>query len=87
MGNLERVVQILESKPLLHNSLALSQYVKALVSLDGLDESPLLKEVVVSTTNSLRLIDFCAKHLLFVQVNSFILRSGDNPVMLLRIVI
>jgi hypothetical protein len=57
--------------------------VKALVSLDGLDESLLLKEVVVSTTNSLQLIAFCATHLLFVQVNSFILRDGNNPAMLL----
>jgi hypothetical protein len=40
-------------------TLALSHYVKALVSLDKLEDSPLLKEVVVvSTTNSLRLIDF-----------------------------
>jgi hypothetical protein len=53
MSNPEIVVQIFESKPLLHISLALSQCVKALVSFDGLDESPLLKEVVVSTTNSL----------------------------------
>jgi ATP-dependent metalloprotease len=43
-SNPERVVQIFESQPSLHNnSAALSQYVKALVALDRLDESPLLK--------------------------------------------
>ena len=43
-SNPERVVQIFESQPSLHNnSSALSQYVKALVALDRLDESPLLK--------------------------------------------
>ncbi|KAI4999420.1 hypothetical protein ZWY2020_004009 [Hordeum vulgare] len=43
-SNPERVVQIIESQPSLHNnSSALSQYVKALVALDRLDESPLLK--------------------------------------------
>jgi hypothetical protein len=52
-------MHIFESWPLLPNNfVALSQYMKALVSLDKLDDSPLLKEVVVSTTNSLRLIDF-----------------------------
>jgi hypothetical protein len=60
MSNRERFVHIFESQPLLPNNfVALSQYMKALVSLDKLDDSPLLKEVVVSTTNSLLLlIDF-----------------------------
>jgi ATP-dependent metalloprotease len=49
MSNRERVVHIFESQPLLHNnSVALSHYMKALVSLDKLDASPLLKEVVVA---------------------------------------
>jgi ATP-dependent metalloprotease len=53
MSNQERIIHIFKSQPLLHNnSMALSHYVKALVSLDKLDDSPLLKKVVVSTTNS-----------------------------------
>jgi hypothetical protein len=43
MSNLEIVVQIFESQPSLHATLVLSHYVKALVSLDWLDESLLLK--------------------------------------------
>jgi len=40
----ERVVQIFERHPSLHsNSAALSEYIKALVSLDRLEDSPLLK--------------------------------------------
>ncbi|RLN31145.1 ATP-dependent zinc metalloprotease FTSH 5, mitochondrial-like [Panicum miliaceum] len=40
----ERVVQIFERHPSLHsNSSALSEYIKALVSLDRLEDSPLLK--------------------------------------------
>ncbi|CAO2183598.1 unnamed protein product [Urochloa humidicola] len=40
----ERVIQIFESQPSLHsNPAALSEYVKALVSVDRLDESALLK--------------------------------------------
>jgi hypothetical protein len=60
MSNRERFLHIFESQPLLPNNfVALSQYMKALVSLDKLDDSPLLKEVLVSTTNSLLLlIDF-----------------------------
>jgi hypothetical protein len=59
MSNRERFVYIFESQPLLPNNfVALSQYMKALVSLNKLDDNPLLKEIVVSTTNSLRLFDF-----------------------------
>jgi hypothetical protein len=43
MSNLEIVVQIFESQHSLHATLVLSHYVKALVSLDWLDESLLLK--------------------------------------------
>ena len=40
----ERVIQIFESQPSLHsNPAALSEYVKALVRVDRLDESTLLK--------------------------------------------
>jgi ATP-dependent metalloprotease len=40
----ERVIQIFESQPSLHsNPSALSEYVKALVRVDRLDESTLLK--------------------------------------------
>ncbi|KAL6618656.1 hypothetical protein ACP70R_033795 [Stipagrostis hirtigluma subsp. patula] len=40
----ERVIQIFESHPSLHsNTAALSEYVKALVTVDRLEESPLLK--------------------------------------------
>jgi ATP-dependent metalloprotease len=40
----ERVIQIFESQPSLHsNASALSEYIKALVSVDRLEESPLLK--------------------------------------------
>lgn len=40
----ERVIQIFESQPSLHsNPQALSEYVKALVKVDRLDESTLLK--------------------------------------------
>ncbi|WVZ99820.1 hypothetical protein U9M48_045065 [Paspalum notatum var. saurae] len=40
----ERVIQIFERHPSLHsNSSALSEYIKALVSLDRLEDSPLLK--------------------------------------------
>uniref|UniRef100_A0ACD5TCW5 Uncharacterized protein n=1 Tax=Avena sativa TaxID=4498 RepID=A0ACD5TCW5_AVESA len=54
-GNPERVVQIFESQPSLHNNAAaLSQYVKALVSLDRLDDSPLLKTLQRGITNSAR---------------------------------
>jgi ATP-dependent metalloprotease len=43
-GDPERVVQIFERHPSLHsNSSALSEYIKALVSLDRLEDSPLLK--------------------------------------------
>jgi hypothetical protein len=44
MSNPERVVQIFGIQPLLHNNcLALYQYVKALGSLDMMDESLLLQ--------------------------------------------
>ncbi|GJN15394.1 hypothetical protein PR202_gb02305 [Eleusine coracana subsp. coracana] len=40
----ERVIQIFESQPSLHsNASALSEYIKALVTVDRLEESPLLK--------------------------------------------
>lgn len=40
----ERVIKIFESQPLLHsNPSALSEYVKALVKVDRLDDSTLLK--------------------------------------------
>ncbi|XP_062232328.1 ATP-dependent zinc metalloprotease FTSH 5, mitochondrial-like [Phragmites australis] len=43
-SNPERVIQIFESQPSLHsNNSALSEYIKALVSVDRLEDSPLLK--------------------------------------------
>jgi ATP-dependent metalloprotease len=42
----EAVISAFESQPSLHtNSVALSEYVKALVQVDGLDESELLKSL------------------------------------------
>ncbi|TVT99029.1 hypothetical protein EJB05_55659 [Eragrostis curvula] len=49
----ERVIQIFESQPSLHsNTSALSEYIKALVSVDRLDESPLLKTLQRGYTSS-----------------------------------
>jgi hypothetical protein len=78
-------VHIFESQPLLHNnSVGLSHYVKALVNLGKLDDSLLLKEVVVSTTDSLQFIDFVQHICYLFKSNYFGIRAGDNPVMLLR---
>ncbi|WJX41689.1 hypothetical protein P8452_29007 [Trifolium repens] len=49
----EAVISAFESQPSLHtNSVALSEYVKALVQVDGLDESELLKSLRRDSCNS-----------------------------------
>jgi ATP-dependent metalloprotease len=60
----ERVIQIFESQPWLHsNRLALSEYVKALVKVDRLDDSTLLKTLRRGTDIHKHLIYFTAmKH-------------------------
>uniref|UniRef100_A0A453EY51 Uncharacterized protein n=1 Tax=Aegilops tauschii subsp. strangulata TaxID=200361 RepID=A0A453EY51_AEGTS len=58
----ERVIKIFESQPLLHsNPSALSEYVKALVKVDRLDDSTLLKTLQRGTfcTNSVYVIISC----------------------------
>lgn len=51
----EAVIRIFESQPALHyNPSALSEYVKALVAVDRLDESELLKTLQRGVTNSSR---------------------------------
>jgi hypothetical protein len=63
----ERVIQIFESQPSLHsNSSALSEYVKALVKVDRLDDSTLLK-TLQRGTNILKI-----SYLWFVQLVSLI---------------
>ncbi|XP_042417216.1 ATP-dependent zinc metalloprotease FTSH 5, mitochondrial-like isoform X1 [Zingiber officinale] len=51
----ERVIRIFESQPSLHsNSSALAEYVKALVKVDRLDQSTLLKTLERGIANSVR---------------------------------
>jgi hypothetical protein len=69
----ERVIQIFESQPSLHsNPAALSEYVKALVRVDRLDESALLKTLQRGTKvlrhflyfmvdNILHAVTFCVR--------------------------
>ena len=58
----ERVIQIFESQPSLHsNPAALSEYVKALVRVDRLDESALLKTLQRGTKVVRHFLYFMAK--------------------------
>jgi hypothetical protein len=84
MSSRERFVHIFEMQPLLPNNSGSLSVVKALVSLGKLDESPLLKEVVVSTTNSLRLIDFVQHTCSLFKSIPFSIQAGVNLVILLR---
>jgi len=60
----ERVIQIFESQPSLHsNPAALSEYVKALVRVDRLDESALLKTLQRGTKVVRHFLYFMAKFL------------------------
>lgn len=61
----ERVIQIFESQPSLHsNPAALSEYVKALVRVDRLDESALLKTLQRGTKVLRHFLYFIAEKIL-----------------------
>ncbi|WJX35466.1 hypothetical protein P8452_23454 [Trifolium repens] len=71
----EAVISAFESQPSLHtNSVALSEYVKALVQVDGLDESELLKSLRRDSCNSAK------------EEGSTILGIGDFGWFLIRVV-
>ncbi len=65
----ERVIQIFESQPSLHsNPSALAEYVKALVRVDRLEDSTLLKTLQRGTNTDQHFICFRTILLIFVWV-------------------
>ncbi|QCD99129.1 ATP-dependent metalloprotease [Vigna unguiculata] len=82
----EAVIRVFESKPYLHNSLsALSEYVKALVKVNRLDESELLKTFRRGMSNSIACVGETAAGLsalrnLGKSAKRNIIGTASNPI-------